>query len=121
MIKNNKFVATEWFDKSNDDMAIAQRSLIGRKKITWSACFHSQQSAEKDLKGFLIYHNFVPKRTHDLVELLEECTKIDNSFTFIKPLVKELMPYSVQTRYPAELIFTITQAKRAINAAMQIK
>lgn len=43
-------------------------------------CYHCQQSAEKYLKGYLVFYGMIPPKTHDLDELCKLCTKSNNKF-----------------------------------------
>ncbi|MDR2199813.1 MAG: HEPN domain-containing protein [Deltaproteobacteria bacterium] len=66
-------------------------------------CFHAQQSAEKALKGFLVYFNVEPIKTHNLDILLKELSKYivldDKLFD-----VQNLSDYAVKFRYPDDYI-----------------
>jgi HEPN domain-containing protein len=42
--------------------------------------YHCQQCAEKAVKGFLLFHDVVFQKTHDVQKLVEEATLIDNEF-----------------------------------------
>jgi HEPN domain-containing protein len=64
-------------------------------------CFQLQQSAEKALKGLLIYYRVEPEFTHNIEILLKEL----KDFIDIPENIKEtarLTNYAVQTRYPGE-------------------
>ena len=62
------------------------------------ACFHCQQAIEKYLKTFLTFHDQNFLKTHDIVSLKIQCTKIDKDFADFK--FKNLYRYSVRARYP---------------------
>ena len=66
-------------------------------------CYHCQQAAEKCLKGFLVSRGVEFERTHDLLRIIDECIKIEESFSAIVRYCMKLNPYSVITRYPSEL------------------
>ena len=66
-------------------------------------CFHCQQSAEKDLKGYLVKSEVKIKRTHNLKVLLHECIKIDTEFKSILKNCIRLRDYAVELRYPYRL------------------
>lgn len=106
---------------AEDDLEIARRSLKGKRKLLWTACFHAQQSAEKALKAFLSSQGEVFPKSHDLVELVMRCEKYDANFTFIVPLCHLLNPYAVKVRYTEELELNLTDARNAITAAKEIK
>jgi HEPN domain-containing protein len=67
------------------------------------ACFHAQQAAEKALKGFLVYTKTSSPRIHNLPELLDECSAIDNSFSLFLSKAITLNQFYAPTRYPDAL------------------
>jgi HEPN domain-containing protein len=76
----------------------AQRLLEIEPMILDSACFHSQQSIEKNLKAYLIYQGKDIEKTHNIIFLLDECADFDPIFAFIDP--GNINAYAVQGRYP---------------------
>ncbi len=88
----------------------------------WSkVCFNSQQAAELALKAALNYYG-IERRTHSLVDLLDELTQINEEFKVYEEAAKVLDQYYIPTRYanafasgPAKRYFTEDQAKRAIE------
>jgi len=106
----------EWIEKAEGDYKTAVIINRPRKEPQHdAACYHCQQSAEKYLKAFLILQGVTPKHTHDLEDLLTECTRYDASLTVLLPLVRFLKPFSVQFRYPGDTA-TATLAKGALDA-----
>ena len=81
------------------------------------ACYLSQQCAEKALKGYLLYKNSTPPRTHNLVELCQLCMSYDNTFSEILDECSDLTPYGVAVRYPNELAVDDEIAQSALNKA----
>lgn len=67
-----------WLDFANDDIEVGD--ILFREAKYNMTCFHSQQAAEKALKGFLTHHKLASPRTHNLVELINLCNKIDSGF-----------------------------------------
>ncbi len=60
-----------WLAKAENDLLNIENNMRGNR-VPWdTVCFHAQQAAEKLLKAFLVFHETVPPRTHDLVALLE--------------------------------------------------
>ncbi|MBI5473931.1 MAG: HEPN domain-containing protein [Ignavibacteriae bacterium] len=111
----------QWLSKAEDDLTMAKRALRGKNKIVWSACNHSQQSAEKVLKAFLASKGIPPERTHDLLALNHACVSSDPEFLFLNDFCRVLNPYSVHVKYPAELGLTLSDAKQAIKAAEEVR
>lgn len=110
-----------WLEKAKDDILWTKSNLEGG--IYYGACFSAQQAVEKAFKAFLIYHKKSLRKIHDVVSLLEDCIKVDESY---KGLVKDtqvLIPYYVTTRYPVfEDIasFNKQQAEEAFEIAQEI-
>lgn len=90
-------------------------------------CFHSQQSAEKSLKGFLLHHKKSPPRIHNLVELTNLCSSIDGNFKVMLPKMAVLNQYYAPTRYPDATIGIgpegmpdMTTADKALSYAKEV-
>jgi HEPN domain-containing protein len=90
----------EWIERAKSSLELAQAKII--QYIYYEdLCYQSQQTAEKSLKGLLIYYGIEPEFTHNIEVLLNEIKK----FTEIPDNIKEaalLTNYAVQTRYPGE-------------------
>lgn len=63
-----------WFDFAADDIEVGE--ILLREGRYSAACFHSQQAAEKALKGFLVYNELLPPKEHDLVNLTRLCLRV---------------------------------------------
>ena len=114
-------LAHEWFKYSQNDLISAQHLFNNLyPKQTEIACYLSQQCAEKALKGFFLFKNTEPPRTHNLIELCQICMKYDNTFSEILDDCADLSPYSVAVRYPNELAVDDVLAKSAIKKAQII-
>jgi HEPN domain-containing protein len=111
----------EWLKYSQNDL-ISARHLFDDlyPKQTEIACYLSQQCAEKALKGYLLFKEMEPPRTHNLVELCQICTKYDNTFSEILDACADLAPYGVAVRYPNELAVDDAIAKSALDKAQII-
>ncbi len=66
-----------WLFKADHDLRSAQRLADGDDPLLDTAIYHCQQSAEKAVKGFLVYQDVRVRKTHDIVELSAEAVKID--------------------------------------------
>lgn len=80
-------------------------------------CFHTQQSAEKMLKGFLVMHGAEIPKIHDLNVLWNMCLEIDEAFDEIYKPITSLNRYSVIPRYPNELQIEARDAREALEHA----
>jgi HEPN domain-containing protein len=111
----------EWFRYSRNDLISAQHIYHDLyPKQTEVACYLSQQSAEKALKGYLFFKDVEPPRIHNLVELCQLCTQHDGVFVDLLDTCAELTPYGVAVRYPNELAVDDNIAKLALDKAQQV-
>lgn len=88
----------EWLLIAQQDLQSAR--VLYQAGLWTTSLYHVQQCAEKSLKGYLAYQNQKIKKTHDLVELVDECIKFDNAFSILVSHARTLKPYSTQGRYP---------------------
>ena len=111
----------EWLKYSQNDL-ISAKHLFNNlyPKQTEVACYLSQQSAEKALKGYLIFKDIEPPKTHNLIELCQICINFDNSFSEILNECADLTPYGVAVRYLNELAIDDFIAKLATEKAQSI-
>jgi len=84
-------------------------------------CYDCQQSAEKDLKGYLFLNDVEFPKTHDLRILLTICTNLNPDFAKFRKQMIYLNNFGVMPRYPNELQLTEDDAKTAIRFAEEIK
>jgi HEPN domain-containing protein len=97
-------LTVELVEKAEGDFATAGRELRARRQPNYDAvCFHAQQTAEKYLKAFLHENGIIFPKTHNLIELLEQCLPLDASFESQRKLLVLLDRYAVRYRYPGEL------------------
>lgn len=118
---NTYDLAKEWLKYAKSDLNTAKHMFEDvYPKETEITCYHSQQCAEKSLKGFCILKNVEPAKTHDLIALCNICITINNSFHVILDECSRLNPYGVAVRYPNELAVDETIAKKAITMAQKV-
>jgi len=92
-------LAQEWFAKGDDDLASA-RILLEEDGPPNTICFLSHQAAEKYLKGSVILLGKKSRKIHDLVRLVNEVSRIDNSFLPLLDSCELLNPHYIEARYP---------------------
>jgi HEPN domain-containing protein len=111
----------DWFKYSQNDLISANHLFadLYPKQIE-IACYLSQQCAEKALKGYLLFKDTEPPRTHNLVELCQICMNHDNIFSEILNTCADLTPYGVAVRYPNALAVDEIITKSAIDNAQCI-
>ncbi|MDR1924180.1 MAG: HEPN domain-containing protein [Planctomycetaceae bacterium] len=91
----------KWFKKADNDLNVARRIFKDQNEDELDiVCFHCQQAAEKVLKGYLIFCNTEPPRTHNLAKLCQLAMEFDNSFSKLLDASADLTPYAVEVRYP---------------------
>ena len=92
-----------WFEKARRDYEIACK-LLADKDCPYipEALYHAQQSVEKSLKGFLVLHEILPDRTHNLVVLLDACMLINPELIALSKQARDLTDFAVKTRYPED-------------------
>lgn len=89
-----------WLLKADHDLRSAQRLAEGDDPLLDTAIYHCQQSAEKAVKGFLVYHDVRARKTHDIVELSVEAGKLTSDYEALDDAAERLTEYAIGFRYP---------------------
>lgn len=111
----------EWFKKAEED-ALSVNAILREKGAPSTACFLSQQMAEKYLKGLLVFHNRDFPKIHDLIELETRLLDLEPDIQEIHNDLKLLNRYYIETRYPGDYPeFHWDEAREARDAALKIK
>ena len=107
----------KWLFRAKEDLSVLNRLADDEIEFyTSTICFHAQQSVEKNLKAFLVYHDVDFPRTHDVDFLLDECQKIDPSNFEID--LKSLTEFGVSVRYPDDFFIPeVMETKEYIEIA----
>lgn len=115
--------AQRWLQFAREDLRMAELAL--EEEIFNQACFHSQQSAEKSVKGLLCHQMKTPPRTHLMSDLLRQLNP--NAFNAIRVEVLLLDRFYIPTRYPDALPGSLAEgmpdkkdAEGAIMTARQL-
>ena len=110
-----------WLFRAREDIAVMNRLPDSEIEFyTSTICFHAQQSVEKYLKTFLIYHDIDFPRTHDVDFLLMECQKIDDTNFDLN--LKSLTEFGVSVRYPDDFyIPSVKETKEYLEIALTVK
>ena len=90
----------EWIEIADNDFNSAILLNEAVRKHHEIICYHCSQAVEKYLKGYLIYMDIEPKKTHDLVFLYNACKEKDNEFQSIKTICEFLNRFANDIRYP---------------------
>ena len=104
-----------WLDFAVMDLESARYLTGMRPQPLEIICYHCQQSIEKALKGYLLFHGAEAPKMHDLVRLCELCAGIDEQFVSLGRACAQLSAYGVQARYPAQLDVTTEDMEQALS------
>jgi HEPN domain-containing protein len=116
-----KKITQEWIKKAEGDWEDALSRYRARKNPNYdSTCFHSQQCAEKYLKGMLEEAGIAFPKTHNLIFLLTLLSAHDPTWNAWLPQATALNGYAVDFRYPG-MSATKAEAKQAIKDCREIR
>ena len=90
----------EWLFKANQDLESSKVLLQSTNPLFDISIYHTQQCAEKSLKAFMAYHRKEINKIHNLISLLDKCTKIDPAFSELYDDCIYLNPFATLYRYP---------------------
>jgi HEPN domain-containing protein len=117
---NNEEVI-EWITIADNDFDSAIILNEAMRKHYEIICYHCAQATEKYLKGFLVFHDVIPEKTHDISYLNKCCFKIDSVFQNIQTSCDFLNRFANDIRYPHKFETTETDTNRAIDAVEKIR
>jgi len=107
-----------WLMKSRRDLLSAKRLARGKEPYFDTAIYHCQQSVEKAVKGWLVYHDQSFEKTHDLRLLVTQASEVDSKFKGWLDIAVQVAPYATAYRYPGEILEpTEEEYKEAFKAA----
>lgn len=89
-----------WLDLAAKDLRRVEVLLTVSPPDIEGSLFHSQQAAEKALKGFLTWHDVQFRKVHDLDEIGRQCVDLDSTLTEIVKSTQMLTAYASRFRYP---------------------
>jgi HEPN domain-containing protein len=111
----------EWFAKAALDLRAAEFELTAVPPLTADIAFHAQQLAEKALKGFLTWHDQPFRKTHNLVEIGQQCVAIDATLEELARHAARLTEYAWKFRYPGEPAEPLVEeAQEALALAREV-
>lgn len=121
MVSSQEQLHREWFKKAGED-ELSINAIMKESGAPSTACFLSQQMAEKYLKGFLVFHKKEFPKIHQLERLLQLCKEMDLSFEELGEEAVLLSEFYVESRYPGDWPeFSWDDARKAYKAATRIK
>lgn len=110
-----------WLLKARRDLRSAIQLSSGDELLLDTAIYHTQQCAEKAIKGYLSYKQELIQKTHDLEKLVEMCILLDNDFEQLYQYVEILNPYIAEFWYPGEdMEPSLDEVKQAIDNAQAV-
>lgn len=114
-------ISREWQRLAEMDLLSAEYLIKMYPVPIEIICYHCHQSAEKYLKGYLVFHEINPPKTHDLNQLQKLCSNLSESFAVIADQCSDLTAYGVQPRYPMQLILEERDMNEALISAKAIR
>ncbi len=98
MKRGHKQESQRWFTQARRDLDDANFARDGGRYNL--ACFLAQQAAEKALRAFLYNQGVEQVWGHSVVELCNDASDFDPSFSKVKSDGAALDKYYIPTRYP---------------------
>ncbi|MDR1176767.1 MAG: HEPN domain-containing protein [Treponema sp.] len=111
----------EWFILADDDFDSANILSNAVKKHNEIICYLCAQAVEKYLKGYLIYNDIVPERTHNLIFLNSICIEKDKAFEYIKTECGLVNRFVNDIRYPHKMETKLEDVNMAIKSVEKIR
>lgn len=108
-----------WFVRAADDLRAGDLMLAASPPLARTAVFHSQQAAEKAMKGFLTWHSRPFRKTHNLTEIGGLCTAVDATLESLLRRAATLTDFAWKFRYPGEPEEP-TEAEEALALAREV-
>ena len=99
MVDDSAPYARAWLSVALEDLQAAEL-LLEHEGPAAAAGMLLQQALEKYLKAYLLFRGWRLQRTHNLVELLDEAVKHDQSLEEYRPICDAVTSYYVEDRYP---------------------
>ncbi|TAE40636.1 MAG: HEPN domain-containing protein [Runella slithyformis] len=110
----------EWLWKAQHDIEGA-KVLFEHGNLKDLSVYHTQQCAEKALKGYLAYKEHLIEKTHNLNILIGICCEYDKLFSQLLSKTFFLNGFDVKFRYPgSDLEPTDAETETAIEYAHYI-
>jgi HEPN domain-containing protein len=91
----------EWLVKADNDIRSADALAKTRPPILDTAGYHSEQAAEKALKGLMLFHGLPLLKSHDLTLFVETLATAQPQIVFQRDAALYLTPFATLFRYPA--------------------
>lgn len=111
----------EWLDHAETDLRAA-RMLRGVGADSRTVVYHCHQVLEKSLKCFLLFKSNRHVDGHNITYLMRQAARGDKSFSKYIDRTPPFNSYYIETRYPTDLPFEITEKdlKQAFSLAEEV-
>ena len=109
-----------WIQVAEEDYLLAKVALRRKAPLTYGACFHAQQCAEKYLKAALVARQQPFPRVHDLAALGDLCAQAGLVLGIDVDDLDTLSSYAVRARYPGEQP-SPSEAQEAVRIATSVR
>ncbi|MDR0472482.1 MAG: HEPN domain-containing protein [Treponema sp.] len=113
--------AKEWIMIADTDFDSAKLLNESVRKHFEIICYHCSQAVEKYLKGYLVYNDIVPRKTHDLLFLNNICIEKDERFEAITIGCGFLNRFIKDVRYPHKYETNETDVSFSIDSVEKIR
>lgn len=111
----------EWLDRAALDLRAAEVDFAALPPLTMDMVFHCQQLAEKALKAFLAWHDEPFRKTHNLLEIGQQCVALDVTLDELVQRAARLTEYAWKFRYPGEPEGpSVVEAQEALALAREV-
>jgi HEPN domain-containing protein len=104
----------QWIAKAELDYRTAESLLRDLDPIRESIAFHSQQTAEKYLKAFLVCRRIEFPKTHSIAQLLDLVSTVAPDLADSLDDAIDLTPFGVEIRYPGDFPELLHGQERAV-------
>ncbi len=114
----------EWLRYAEGDLRVAERESAADEPSYHTICFLCQSAAEKFLKGYLLAQGWELEKTHDLLILLNRCSRHSSTWDDLLPEGEVLNEYVIAGRYPGDLSVDDigkTEVEEALQAVRRIR
>ncbi|MBI3732253.1 MAG: HEPN domain-containing protein [Chloroflexi bacterium] len=101
MSEAKRQLVRNWLTTAKHDLGTARKLSVDPDPYLDTAIFHCQQTAEKAVKGFLVYSDQPFEKTHDIRLLVMLAATHENQFSVWLDVGQRLTPYAIRFRYPA--------------------
>ena len=100
MDEDKRELVESWLTKALHDLRSAVALANLQPPLFDTAVYHCQQAAEKAIKGFLVFNDLVPQKTHLLGQLIRPVAELNVRFALFSDAAEFLTPLATEYRYP---------------------